>query len=99
MHFILFVLNFRQTLSQPASYENLDVLASNAGSDVELEMKSASSSGRRSDRARPKSIIDERTPLDVNRPTRPSMRRLVRQMSVMDTQKTQDGTMQLTHWI
>ncbi|XP_061401514.1 carcinine transporter [Musca vetustissima] len=87
--------------SQQASYENLDVLASNAGSDVELEMKtsSGSSSKRHSVRSRPKSIIDERTPLDVNRPTRPSMRRLVRQMSVMDTQRAQDGTMQLTHWI
>ncbi|XP_023298252.2 carcinine transporter [Lucilia cuprina] len=84
--------------SQPSSYENLDVLHSNTASDVELEMN-ASSSDRRSMRQRPKSIIDERTPLDINRPSRPSMKRLVRQMSVMDTQRTEDGTMQLTHWI
>ncbi|XP_013114234.1 carcinine transporter [Stomoxys calcitrans] len=83
--------------SQPASYENLDVLASNTGSEVELEMKSSSASSSRRSR-RPKSIIDERTPLDVNRSSR-SMKRLVRQMSVMDTQRTHDGTMQLTHWI
>ncbi|XP_037960261.1 carcinine transporter [Teleopsis dalmanni] len=82
--------------SQPASYENLDVLASNTASDVELEMKATGLSGKRK---RPRSIIDERTPLDENRPQRISMKRLVRQMSVMDTQKTHDGTMQLTHWI
>ncbi|TMW39736.1 hypothetical protein DOY81_015185, partial [Sarcophaga bullata] len=87
--------------SQPSSYENLDVLHSNTASDVELEMNASSSTsgGRRSMRQRPKSIIDERTPLDGSRPSRPSMKRLVRQMSVMDTQKTEDGTMQLTHWI
>lgn len=87
--------------SQPTSYENLDVLHSNTASDVELEMNASSSSsgGRRSMRQRPKSIIDERTPLDGSRPSRPSMKRLVRQMSVMDTQRTEDGTMQLTHWI
>lgn len=86
------------SISQPSSYENLDVLHSNTASDVELEMN-ACTSPRRSMRQRPKSIINERTPLDASRPSRPSMKRLVRQMSVMDTQRTEDGTMQLTHWI
>ncbi|KAM7351840.1 carcinine transporter isoform 2-T2 [Cochliomyia hominivorax] len=85
--------------SQPSSYENLDVLHSNTASDVELEMNASSTSARRSMRQRPKSIVNERTPLDGSRPLRPSMKRLVRQMSVMDTQRTEDGTMQLTHWI
>ncbi|KAH8334299.1 hypothetical protein KR059_008601 [Drosophila kikkawai] len=88
-------------LSQPPSYENLDVLAgsSNNASEVELEMKDS----RRVREPAPR--IDERTPLDTTasgsvRPIhRPSMKRLVRQMSVMDTQRTHDGTMQLTHWI
>lgn len=31
-------------------------------------------------------------------PRRNSMRHLVRQMSVMDTQKNSDGTMKLTYW-
>ena len=82
---------FSDSASQPQSYENLDVLDSATASDVELEMKSSST------RSRPKSFIDERTPLGMSQ--RHSMKRLVRQMSVMDTQKTYDGTMQLTHWI
>lgn len=40
----------------------------------------------------------ERVPLDITRPRRHSMRRLVRQQSIMDTQKTSDGAMQLTYW-
>uniref|UniRef100_A0A1B0BDQ4 Major facilitator superfamily (MFS) profile domain-containing protein n=1 Tax=Glossina palpalis gambiensis TaxID=67801 RepID=A0A1B0BDQ4_9MUSC len=85
-----------QVPSQTASYENLDVLEDNATSDIELEMKASSSISRRN---RPKSVIDERTPLDNKRSQRLSKKRLVRQMSVMDTQKTEDGIMQLTHWI
>ncbi|XP_037710905.1 carcinine transporter [Drosophila subpulchrella] len=90
-------------LSQPPSYENLDVLAgsSNNASEVELELRDS----RRVREPAPR--IDERTPLDTTasgsgnvRPVhRPSMKRLVRQMSIMDTQRTNDGTMQLTHWI
>lgn len=88
-------------LSQPPSYENLDVLAGSStnASEVELELKDS----RRVREPAPR--IDERTPLDTTssggaRPIhRPSMKRLVRQMSVMDTQRTHDGTMQLTHWI
>ncbi|XP_030383145.1 carcinine transporter [Scaptodrosophila lebanonensis] len=89
--------------SPPTSYENLDVLASssNNASEVELELQTT---GRRT---RQQQLINERTPLDTNasdsvtgRPIhRPSMKRLVRQMSVMDTQRSHDGTMQLTHWI
>lgn len=86
----------QKSASRPSSYENLDVMHSNTASDVELEMNASSTSGRRQ---RPKSIVNERTPLDIGRPIRPSMRRLVRQMSVMDTQRAEDGTMQLTHWI
>lgn len=41
----------------------------------------------------------ERTPLEIARQRRQSMRRLVRQTSVVDTQKTPDGVMQLTYWI
>ncbi|XP_039484490.1 carcinine transporter isoform X2 [Drosophila santomea] len=90
-----------EILSQPASYENLDVLAGSStnASEVELELRDS----RRVREPAPR--IDERTPLDTaasgsGRPVhRPSMKRLVRQMSVMDTQRTHDGTMQLTHWI
>uniref|UniRef100_A0A1A9WLX5 Major facilitator superfamily (MFS) profile domain-containing protein n=1 Tax=Glossina brevipalpis TaxID=37001 RepID=A0A1A9WLX5_9MUSC len=85
-----------QLPSQTASYENFDVLDDNTTSDVELEMKASSSLARRT---QPKSVIDERTPLDGKRMQRLSKKRLVRQMSIMDTQKTEDGTMQLTHWI
>ncbi|KAH8400447.1 hypothetical protein KR222_000008 [Zaprionus bogoriensis] len=82
--------------SPPASYENLDVLGacSNDASEVELEL-------RDNRRLRQTPRIDERTPLDMSggRQHRASMKRLVRQMSIMDTQRTHDGTMQLTHWI
>ncbi|XP_052864161.1 carcinine transporter [Anopheles cruzii] len=40
----------------------------------------------------------EKTPLEVARMRRQSMKRLVRQASTMDTQKTRDGAMQLTYW-
>lgn len=39
----------------------------------------------------------ERTPLDA-RHRRPSMKRLVRQASTVNTQKTTGGTMKLTYW-
>ncbi|XP_023163889.2 carcinine transporter [Drosophila hydei] len=88
--------------SPPASYENLDVLggSSTNASDVELELKDSRRQGQL-----PR--INERTPLDISdsnsgsagRQHRASMKRLVRQMSVMDTQRSHDGTMQLTHWI
>lgn len=40
----------------------------------------------------------EKTPLEIARLRRQSMKRLVRQASTMDTQKTADGAMQLTYW-
>ncbi|XP_068150923.1 carcinine transporter [Drosophila tropicalis] len=89
-------------LSPPTSYENLDVLAgsSNNASEVELELRDNRRLKQQTSRT------DERTPLDMPGPSvsgrpshRPSMKRLVRQMSIMDTQRMHDGTMQLTHWI
>uniref|UniRef100_A0A0K8VPL8 Organic cation transporter 1 n=3 Tax=Bactrocera latifrons TaxID=174628 RepID=A0A0K8VPL8_BACLA len=38
-------------------------------------------------------------PITIDRSEGASIKRLVRQMSVMDTQRNIDGTMQLTHWI
>lgn len=38
-------------------------------------------------------------PIAIDRSEGASIKRLVRQMSVMDTQRNIDGTMQLTHWI
>ncbi|XP_037903777.1 carcinine transporter isoform X2 [Hermetia illucens] len=80
--------------SRQGSYENFDVVLNN-GIDVTLELNNT-----------PPSLVHagssvestERTPLDLNRPRRQSMKRLVRQQSVMDTQKTRDGAMQLTYW-
>lgn len=89
---------YSESKSPPASYENLDVLGgcSNDASEVELEM-------RDNRRVRLQPRIDEPTPLDMagggRQQHRASMKRLVRQMSIMDTQRTHDGTMQLTHWI
>lgn len=40
----------------------------------------------------------EKTPLEIARLRRKSMKRLVRQASTMDTQKTAEGAMQLTYW-
>lgn len=40
----------------------------------------------------------EKTSLEVARQRRQSMRRLVRQGSTVETQKTRDGDMQLTYW-
>ena len=42
--------------------------------------------------------VNEQTPLDATRHRRQSMRKLVRQASTVNTQKTPDGTMQLTYW-
>lgn len=43
--------------------------------------------------------VNEKTPLDAPRARRQTMKKLVRQQSVMDTQKTGDlGSMQLTYW-
>ncbi|XP_067625757.1 carcinine transporter [Eurosta solidaginis] len=47
-------------------------------------------------------LLPSRIDQEVNQnmqPQRHSIKRLVRQMSVMETQRNFDGTMQLTHWI
>ncbi|XP_059619144.1 carcinine transporter [Phlebotomus argentipes] len=45
-----------------------------------------------------KGKYSENSPLERRRVQRNSMKRLVRQSSTMDTQKTHDGAMQLTYW-
>ena len=44
------------------------------------------------------STSSERTPLESARIRRQSMKRLTRQASIMDTQKTSDGAIRLTYW-
>lgn len=74
----------RPDVSKQSSYENID------RDQEELEMADT--------------IVTEpvrsteRTPLEIARQRRQSMRRLVRQTSTVDTQKTPDGVMQLTYW-
>ncbi|KAG5878987.1 hypothetical protein JTB14_019642 [Gonioctena quinquepunctata] len=43
-------------------------------------------------------VPTEKTPLETPTPHKLSMKKLVRQQSVMDTQKSSDGTMQMTYW-
>nr|CAH7749257.1 unnamed protein product [Callosobruchus chinensis] len=43
-------------------------------------------------------VPSEKTPLDGPSIRRVSMKKLVRQQSVMDTQRASDGTMQMTYW-
>ncbi|XP_074040268.1 carcinine transporter isoform X2 [Leptinotarsa decemlineata] len=43
-------------------------------------------------------VATEKTPLDAPIQPKLSIRKLVRQQSVMDTQKAPDGTMQMTYW-
>lgn len=43
-------------------------------------------------------LPSEKTPLELRGQPRLSMKKLVRQQSMMDTQKTTDGTMQMTYW-
>ncbi|XP_028130359.2 carcinine transporter isoform X1 [Diabrotica virgifera virgifera] len=46
----------------------------------------------------PTTLASEKTPLESTLQPRRSMKKLLRQQSVMDTQKTADGTMQMTYW-
>lgn len=73
-------------LSTSGSYEDLS-----RDDEVNIEMNQPISF---------KSNLDEKTPLDGRRFTsRQTMKKLRRQQSVMDTQKTGDlGSMQLTYW-
>lgn len=75
----------RPDASHSGSYENIDGIAKNE-SDVNMELSGMSSNDT------------ERTPLEIARQRRKSMRRLVRQSSTVDTQKTKDGNIQLTYW-
>lgn len=76
---------YRPDNSHSGSYENIDKNARNS-SDVKMEL-----SGMNSNET-------EKTPLEIARQRRQSMRRLVRQASTVDTQKTKDGNIQLTYW-
>ena len=73
-------------LSSGGSYEDLS-----RDDEVNIEMNQPMSF---------RSNVDEKTPLEGKRvPRRQTMRKLARQQSVMDTQKTGDlGSMQLTYW-
>lgn len=70
-----------------ASYENIDTIQP----DLELHtlgsMLMETSAGD----------DPERMPLDA-RHRRPSMKRLIRQASTVNTQKTTEGTIKLTYW-
>ncbi|KAL1399381.1 hypothetical protein pipiens_001183 [Culex pipiens pipiens] len=76
--------------SPAGSYENL----SHELSDAALELNA----GMPVSRAYEPTTSTEKTPLEIARIRRQSMKRLVRQASTMDTQKTADGAMQLTYW-
>lgn len=71
--------------SRSGSYENIDDVVRNS-SDATMELSGMSSNDT------------EKTPLELARHRRQSMRRLVRQSSTVDTQKTKDGNIQLTYW-
>lgn len=77
----------RPQQSHEASYENIDNI------HPELELHTLGSmlmeTGVDED--------PERIPLDA-RQRRPSMKRLVRQASTVNTQKTTEGTMKLAYW-
>lgn len=77
-------LNFlRPQYSNSGSYENIDDVV-RSSSDTKMELLDSN--------------VTEKTPLELARQRRQSMRRLVRQTSTVDTQKTHDGTIQLTYW-
>lgn len=77
-----------QQNSSAGSYESLS-----KDDDVALEMNQAISFRANS------SKINEKTPLEMARTRRQTMKKLSRQASYMDTQKTGElGSMQLTYW-
>lgn len=79
----------RVDTSQASSYENIDELAA----EMELSTLGKTLVPERS--LSPETA--ERMPLDA-RHRRQSMKRLVRQASTINPQKTTEGTMQLTYW-
>lgn len=81
------IIIIRPETSKQPSYENIDVLQR----DMELNTLGSSL-------MQPDGLAEsERTPLDA-RHRRHSMRKLVRQASTVNTQRTTEGTMQLTYW-
>lgn len=71
--------------SSASSYEDLETL-----NQSEIELNSGVPTVKPS--------VTEKTPLEVAKSRRQSMKKLARQASVMDTQKTSNGAMQLTYW-
>ncbi|XP_055634803.1 carcinine transporter [Toxorhynchites rutilus septentrionalis] len=80
-------------LSPSGSYENL----SHEPSDTALELNSAIPINVDLYET-PTPSETEKTPLEYARIRRQTMRRIARQASTMDTQKTADGAIQLTYW-
>lgn len=72
--------------SRSSSYEDLETL-----NQSEIELNSGVPT------VRPPTVT-EKTPLEIAKSRRQSMKKLARQASVMDTQKTSNGAMQLTYW-
>lgn len=72
--------------SRSSSYEDLSAL-----NQSEIELQSGVSTVR-------SPSATEKTPLETAKSRRQSMKKLARQASVMDTQKTSNGAMQLTYW-
>lgn len=63
-------------------------------SDTTLEIGSTSAGGKDRERIEP----TDKTPLEMAKLRRQSMKKLVRQSSTVDTQKNSDGSIQLTYW-
>lgn len=78
---------FRSDISQSGSYDDVTNL------DDEMELNSL---GKTLISARSTSLENERVPVD-GRNRRQSMKRLVRQASSVNTQKTTEGTMQMIY--
>ena len=78
------------TSSPVTSYENLTKQAS----DVELELRTTVDDNGEGHDER----VTEKTPLETDKRRRQTIKKLARQQSVMDTQKTSGGAMQLTYW-
>ncbi|XP_062547711.1 carcinine transporter isoform X2 [Armigeres subalbatus] len=89
--------------SPTGSYENLSLEPSDTALELNIgqPLVNGSGAGRGPGDARgtySAATSTEKTPLEMARLRRQSMKRLVRQASTMDTQKTADGAMQLTYW-
>lgn len=78
-----------------SSYENLTDV--NKETVFELNRGVSTKQNKLSESSRTV-VVSEKTALEVARTRRQSMKRLVRQTSVMDTQMKRDGAMQLTYW-